>query len=121
MIPFLDAKRTNIDHPVSLARLIQAERTFSLTRAKMSRNRTWQLFLEILLDPSAMAHHEADVYRDKDYRAARNRLADAVSDGEIVALAAHRCAQLTSGRNISNRADMEATPATFRQQEGSGG
>jgi DNA-binding FadR family transcriptional regulator len=116
LIAFLKAER-EAGPPNDFALFTQAERNFNTHLAKMSGNITLALFLDILLDLSAMVHREADVYRDDPdrllaYRRARDLLADAVldRDPELAALAAHRCTELTSRWVIENLAsDMPRT------------
>jgi DNA-binding FadR family transcriptional regulator len=98
---FLKAESA-MTEPFRFDAFIEAERQFNLLLAKLSGNTTLSLFLEVMLDLSAMVHKEGDVYRADPqrmiaYREARNGLAAAVlnEDGELAMVFARRCAEMT--------------------------
>lgn len=66
---------------------VLAERAFNILLAKLAGNQALGLFMEILLDLSAMMEPHEDMYRNKPDRVAqlrreRNRLGQAVLDGD---------------------------------------
>lgn len=103
MKAFLDHENEINDDP-HLRDFIIGERKFNAILGQMSGNKALTLFLETLLDLSAMVDREEDMYRNRPDRVEmrrqeRNRLAAAVveRDEEMAALAARRGAQMASG------------------------
>jgi DNA-binding FadR family transcriptional regulator len=105
---FLRAEQ-QLPDPFGFETFTESERQFNILLARLAGNVTLGLFLEVMLDLSAMVHQEGDVYRADPrrmttYREARNFLADAVlsRDEELAMLYARRCAELTSGWVATN-------------------
>lgn len=66
---------------------VTAERAFNLLLGKLSDNKALALFMEILLDLSALVDRNEDMYRNHpnrvaDLRAERNKLAQAILEGK---------------------------------------
>jgi GntR family transcriptional regulator, transcriptional repressor for pyruvate dehydrogenase complex len=83
---------------------IRGERDFGQLMGQISRNHVMSLFLEILYDLAATLKPEHDIYRGRpdriaEYRGKRNRIAEAVLDGDadLAVLTAHRCSSLGVG------------------------
>ncbi len=97
---FLSRERdVSKDDGVDYRSFLRAEREFGALIGQLADNSALQLFLEILYDLIGQVRN--DVYvghadRIRKYRDYRNRLAEAILDGDedLAALASHRCSQL---------------------------
>jgi DNA-binding FadR family transcriptional regulator len=96
---FLDEERTRDREGFSYGDFLRSEREFGRILSEMSGNHVIALFLEILYDCCAMLSPDEDIYRNRPervrtYREKRNRLAEALLDGdeEVTIVAARRCA-----------------------------
>lgn len=101
--------RAFLDHEDSLAEyqsfrdFITGERRFNHLLGDLSSNKVLALFMEILLDLSAMIDRSEDMYRNRPdrveaLRRERNNLGRAIldSDEEVAAIIARRCSRLSS-------------------------
>jgi DNA-binding FadR family transcriptional regulator len=97
---------------------LRSEREFGRLVSDLSGNHVVSLFMEILYDCSGMLSKDEDLLRNHperviDYRAKRNRAAEALLDGdeEMAVLAATRCAAAAAEWMMS---DLEGRPARDR-------
>jgi GntR family transcriptional repressor for pyruvate dehydrogenase complex len=97
---FLDDERQQSD--TSYGEFLRQGREFSRLLEELAGNNVLALFLEILLDCSALLSPDEDMFRNRpervaEYRTKRNRLAEALIEGdeEMAVLAASRCASDT--------------------------
>ena len=102
---------------VTYGEFLRGEREFGKLMSALSGNHVIALFLQILYDFSASLPRDEDMFRNHpervaEYRAKRNRLAEALlaGDEEIAVVAAKRCAQASAGwmlQDLKRRAPGE--------------
>jgi DNA-binding FadR family transcriptional regulator len=117
---FVARERETTDGEHAYREFLRSEREFGNLLGKMAGNGVISLFQLILFHFSGMLGRDEDIYinrpnRVEEYRQMRNRLADAVIEGDaqMAAVAAQRCAQKASewlledlGSQSSNSAFM---------------
>lgn len=116
---FVERERSISDDALRYKDFVRYEHEFGDILADMSGNQVIALFLDILYDFSTMLDRGQDIYinrpdRVNEYRAKRNRLAEAVLEGdvEVTIVAARRCAMnisewMMEGLNEENgRSDL---------------
>jgi DNA-binding FadR family transcriptional regulator len=96
---FLEKEREASADQLRYRDFLRSEREFGRILEEMSGNQVISLFLEILYDFSSMLGRTEDIYvnrpdRVEEYREKRNRLAEALVEGdqELAVVAAKRCA-----------------------------
>ena len=102
LVEFLEQEQA-IESYASFREFVLAERKFNLLLGKLGDNSALALFMEILLDLSAMIDRSDDMYRShpdrvEHLRRERNALARAVLDGEMefAVIIARRASSLSS-------------------------
>jgi len=101
MRQFLAKERGSADDQIRYRDFLRSERDFGRILGEMGGNKVISLFLDILYDFSGMLGRGEDIYvnrpdRVNEYRDKRNRLAEAVIEGdvELAIVAARRCAMV---------------------------
>ena len=96
---FLEREKSRESAGLTYRAFLRGEREFGEILGIMSRNKVLALFLEILYDLASRIDREEDLYLNKpervtEYRNKRNRLAEAVLEGdeEMAVFSAKRCA-----------------------------
>lgn len=96
------AQEDDIDKYTSFREFVMAERHFNLLLGRLGGNQALGLFMEILLDLSAMTDRREDMYRNRpqrvaDLRRERNALARAIvdRDEDFAVVIARRCSRMS--------------------------